>query len=96
MPNPFLDESRGEYLSIDLEGFVHKLRCPETIKRLVAAHKPDTESQQAFVLISTVQSILTQLIMGRDFRTVRDLLVTWFGPGVTTVTPAARNGSAAA
>ena len=85
--NAFVNEARDARLSVNVDGLAEKLRCPETLHRLLMLAKPATTSVGDFCLKSMLDNVLMAAIMRSDYRAVYGTLVTIFGAEVTTGHP---------
>ena len=86
MANPFTAESRDARLSLGLDGFIDKLRAPESLHRLVMIAKPAHMPASDFALKAMLDAHLMACILRGDYAAVQRTLVTLFGPEVTNGT----------
>ncbi len=86
--NAFTEESRDARLALNLEGFIEKLRAPESIHKLVMLAKPATQSVGDFALAAMLNSCLIAAILRGDYRWAYGTLGTLFPAEVTDGTSA--------
>jgi len=86
MPNPFTQESRDSRISLGLDGFIDKLRAPDSLHALVMRAKPATVPASDFALKSMLDQYLMGAIVRSDYREVYATLGQLFGADVTNVT----------
>ena len=86
MPNPFTQESRDSRISLGLDGFIDKLRAPDSLHALVMRAKPATVPASDFALKAMLDQFLMGAIVRSDYREVYATLGTLFGPEVTNGT----------
>lgn len=83
MANPFTAESRDARISLGLEGFIDKLRAPDSLHALVMRAKPLTVPASDFALKAMLDQFLMACIVRSDYREVYATLGTLFGAEVT-------------
>jgi hypothetical protein len=79
MPNPFTTESRDARISLGLDGFMDKLRAPESLHRLVMIAKPANMPNSDYALKSMLDAYLLACIVRGDYSQVQRTLGTLFG-----------------
>jgi len=79
MMNPFTDLSKDPRLSVNIDGFLTKLRVPQVLHDLAMEFKGDDVSLGDYVRALILKDAISTLNSRHSFREIYDLLGTVFG-----------------